>query len=555
MATTITTDSLNVTDPLKTITPTPDMTNYQGIIDQGAADTKASLDKINADKALLTGKTADTAALNETTGVNAANADIAKYTTQLADINASISGLSNEAKAIPLDVQNKAANTGATDAGVAPITTGRLRENAIKALTQSSLADVVTANITGSNIKLAAAQDKVTQAINLKYKPIEDEIANLKDQLQLNKDYITDPAEKKLAAAQQRVLDERTRVLAQQKDLEQNLSSVALEAAKNGASQSVIKAISSAKSIGDAITAAGTSLKTPSTEVVKLGDSQAMLIDKNTGKVLKTYGTAPSTGVNVGGANGAAYSGVLSTILGSGKFTKDQAAAVTNAVNNGQDPFTVIKNNAKNIMGQTEATKLTSLEASRDAFNDFAASLQAYYDAGGDTSLIKGNFEKTINKLGKVNDPNLVTLATQLQGTIQSYRNAISGTAYSDQEGKDIASIFPGITNTKTMNDAIIKGRNKLFDTSIDGIYRSALGGAYDTLKGVEQKNSTAKNGMSDRDYVSKAFTLPANKSAGDYQTVINNTPSGKIPVVMNDTGEIGYIPYTEFNPTRYTKL
>ncbi len=140
--------------------------------------------------------------------------------------------------------------------------------------------------------------------------------------------------------------------------------------------------------------------------------------------------------------NAAQYSGALSVILGSTKFTKDQKNSVVEAINNGSDPFAVIKNQAKNIMPQTEATKLSNLEYSRDAFNAMTKSLNDFYAAGGNTGLISGNFEKIYNKLGQVNDPKLVAIATELQGNIQSYRNAISGTAYSEQEGKDINSFF-----------------------------------------------------------------------------------------------------------------
>ena len=163
--------------------------------------------------------------------------------------------------------------------------------------------------------------------------------------------------------------------------------------------------------------------------------------------------------------------------------TKDQKQDLIRAVNSGQDPFSVVKNQAKNIMGQTNATSLSNLEASRDAFNDLTSNLQKFYDAGGNTSYVSGNFEKMVNRIGQIKDPNLVSLATQIQGNIQAYRHAISGTAYSAQEGKDINSIFPGINKSQTLNAAIASGRNILFDSVIDGTYRSTLGPVYDQFK------------------------------------------------------------------------
>ena len=93
-----------------------------------------------------------------------------------------------------------------------------------------------------------------------------------------------------------------------------------------------------------------------------------------------------------------------------------------------------------------------------------------------------------------MNDPDKPALAVQLQGAIQAYRNAISGTAYSDQEGRDINSIFPGIDKSQTLNDAITKGRTKLFDSSIDAFYRTALGNAYDDLKDSNKETSLSDN-------------------------------------------------------------
>jgi hypothetical protein len=182
------------------------------------------------------------------------------------------------------------------------------------------------------------------------------------------------------------------------------------------------------------------------------------------------------------------YQPILDTILGSGKFTKEQVNLVKAAILRGDDPLTVIKNQAKNMMTATNAGDLQKYEVARDTLSDIGSQLQEFYAKGGDTGLISGNFEKVINKLGKVSDPNLVTLATQIQGNLQVYRNAISGTAYSEQEGKDIATIFPGINKSSSLNSAILKGRSLLFDSVIDSNYRSVLGSTYDTLKKIDTK-------------------------------------------------------------------
>lgn len=243
------------------------------------------------------------------------------------------------------------------------------------------------------------------------------------------------------------------------------------------------------------------------------------------------------------------YGGVLNTILASGKFTKDQKASLIAGINSGDDPLTVIKNQAKNIMGQNEATTVTKYEAAQGAMQDLQSQLRQFYAAGGKTNLLSGNYEKVINNLGQVNDPKLVDLATQIQSSLQVYRNAVSGTAYSEQEGKDIASIFPGINKSEGLNNAILKGRMKAFDATIDSTYRTALGSAYDGLKSADKAG--VKGGQDSKSFVESTL----NSIGASYQEVQSKVPAGKRAVIDNKTGQVGYIDPAEFDPAIYTSL
>lgn len=213
----------------------------------------------------------------------------------------------------------------------------------------------------------------------------------------------------------------------------------------------------------------------------------------------------------------------IDTILGSGKFTKDQTKIIQNAINNWQDPVTVIKNQAKNIMSSPEATSLTKTETARNAFLDLGKNLQDFYDNGGKTSYIKGNFQDVINNLGEVTDPKLVNLATQIKANLQIYRNAISGTAYSEQEGKDIASIFPWINKSKELNKAIIEGRNTVFNSVIDSMYRTVLWKQYDELKKMEwiQENQSQQFTPDEENIIRAIYKKDPNASDEDIATAI----------------------------------
>lgn len=175
---------------------------------------------------------------------------------------------------------------------------------------------------------------------------------------------------------------------------------------------------------------------------------------------------------------------IVKTILASGKFTKDQATAMRIGIMSGEDPFTVVKNQAKNIMTGASATLLEKNEKAKASIEMLQRNLAAFYAAGGDTNLVKGTMETMQNKMfGVTGSPQLKTIAVEIASALQIYRNAISGTAYSEQEGKDILSIFPGINKTEGLNNAIIKGRLNVLGNDIDSSYREALGGAYDSLK------------------------------------------------------------------------
>jgi len=458
----------------------------------------------------------------------------------------------NTSKKVAQDIANQIlANTAATQAeklaiggNVGGITTADRggfeskieRERAIKNLN-------LTAQLQAAQGNMALAKETADAAINAKYAPIETRLANLKEFYTLNKDNL-DREQKKNAE----LTNARLKDLEIKKADEKDVNSIAIEIAKNGGDASIV---SGAKNLSEAIQKAGSALRTPSTEIVKLGDNQAYLIDKNTGKIIRSFGGG-RTGATVGtvkNTSNTEYTGVVNTILASGKFTKDQTVAIRNAINNGEDPVTVIKNNAKNIMGQTEANTLSKYEAAKSSLADLESALKQYYAKGGKTNLLSGKYENVLNNLGSVKDPELVDIATQIAAQIQVYRNAVSGTAYSVQEGKQIDSVFPGINKTEGLNKAIISGRKKAFDSAIDNTYKTTLGDAYNKIKSAQIKN--AKGNLSDKDFVAKAVS----NFGKDYQTIINETKENEIPVVDNKTGQIGYIIYTDFNSDLYTKL
>ena len=135
-------------------------------------------------------KATDTQRANDAAGVNAETEKFNKYIEELTNYNAEIKGLGREADAIPLQVQENAKGTGATDAGIAPDIAGQLRLNAIKSLTIAQKADIASAAATGSLNRINLAKEKAQQIVDLTYKPLEDSLAVKLKRYELNKDIL-----------------------------------------------------------------------------------------------------------------------------------------------------------------------------------------------------------------------------------------------------------------------------------------------------------------------------------------------------------------------------
>lgn len=172
-------------------------------------------------------------------------AGLPQFQTQLRDVTSQISGLQREAMAIPLQIQQESQGRGVTAGGIAPIQTGRLRENAIKSLTLSTIAETLQGNI-------ANAQATADRAIQLEFAPIEAELNTLKTAYEMNKDILS-RVDKKRAEQLNFTLQERERVLTNQKEDRKTVLGFIAEAAKNGAPTLMLQRASQASDPTDAL--------------------------------------------------------------------------------------------------------------------------------------------------------------------------------------------------------------------------------------------------------------------------------------------------------------
>lgn len=221
-----------------------------------------------------------------------------------------------------------------------------------------------------------------------------------------------------------------------------------------------------------------------------------------------------------GTSSGYGTNPVISTLLASGKFTKDQAATVKYAIDSGANPTAVILNVAKDIMAD-KGRKVEDLETSYQQMQGMADLLKQFYANGGDSSFFKGNMVEVANKLGAVSDPRLVDIASQLGSIIMSFRNATTGTAASVSEDAKIKSIFPGIDKGKDLNMSLANSRIKSLKTEIDARYRNVLKSDYDTLLKQQELNTPAET------FQYNGHTYKKNSDGSASLVSFNNVGSG----------------------------
>jgi hypothetical protein len=138
--------------------------------------------------------------------------------------------------------------------------------------------------------------------------------------------------------------------------------------------------------------------------------------------------------------------------------------------------------------GQAEGVKVGSKERTIELFGEIQNLLEDYEKSGGDTGILKGSYEKVLNRLGRTQDPKLVDIASKISTSLIAYRRDNTGTAYSDQEGREYKAIFPDISSVNLANMAKINSLVDTFNGDIDHFYSRKLGDFYDkNIKDVTQ--------------------------------------------------------------------
>lgn len=229
------------------------------------------------------------------------------------DLSSRLNALKNESLQIPLQLQQDATGRGVTAAGLQPIQTAALRNNAIQALGVSSLLEASRGN-------LSTALDLVDRAVYQKFQPIKEQIAAKTANLNLILQSPAYTAEQKSRAQKQiDIQDAKSRAIEKQETTEKDIRGIAIDAASSGADSLILRRIQEAKTPEEALRIAAdagvfTQGQKINSQVVKLEDGNTLLVNTDTGEVIKNlHGSKPIT--TPGGGTGGSVGSLAQSII------------------------------------------------------------------------------------------------------------------------------------------------------------------------------------------------------------------------------------------------
>lgn len=113
-----------------------------------------------------------------------------------------------------------------------------------------------------------------------------------------------------------------------------------------------------------------------------------------------------------------------------------------------------------------------------DALTSIQEDLDTYEAAGGETNIFKGTMKNIEKNIGRISDPELVSIATRINAALINYRKSISGAAFTPSEAAEYERLLPSIKNVPELNSTIISTLLDTFSDAENTFYSSRLGAA-----------------------------------------------------------------------------
>ena len=196
----ITPAMLTQATPIPTTPPPTDDTNFQGIIAGG----QSLADFIKSLQPQQTNLTDLYAEAFKTAGIEAKETKALESQKQLDILQAQMAGLTAEAQAVPIRLQQESEGRGITKAGLAPIESGQLRDIALRSLPLQGQILAQQAIATGDQRALQAATDRFDRFFNITLKQEELNYNFKKEQRDRIYDFLTTEEKRRIDALQKK---------------------------------------------------------------------------------------------------------------------------------------------------------------------------------------------------------------------------------------------------------------------------------------------------------------------------------------------------------------
>lgn len=160
---------------------------------------------------------------------------------------------------------------------------------------------------------------------------------------------------------------------------------------------------------------------------------------------------------------------------------------IENALSNGDfvTAYAQIANNVEEGLTGTVKTRFANARTDYNVMAGMADAIQQYVNAGGDTGFLKGKAEDVAQRFGQIansNDPEFAALGAQLQREFQTYRNIMTGAAFTPKESREYEKVNPTTGKSLDLNLAVIQGALNQLENRIVSTIETRVPGATEKI-------------------------------------------------------------------------
>jgi hypothetical protein len=209
------------------------------------------------------------------------------------------------------------------------------------------------------------------------------------------------------------------------------------------------------------------------------------------------------------------------------QLTKDKRTALTKSIETHLAAGNIEK--AKDALLSSTIASLPAEQQNKahgrnialDELDRIQGLLASFEAKGGKTSLLRGTQEQIFQKLGATSDPALAEIGNAIRLSIVSYRNAVSGAAFTESEMKEYQGIFPSDKKNAELNTAKIKSLRDAFTNNQASILSNVLGGrdVFKALATPPAAASSAKGSDFSTTLNGKTYRFPTKEALSQFKS------------------------------------